>query len=77
MLPAVKTEKFLTPIFSYFNLVVSASENDAKSWKEYSFIAPVTRNIGQNLLQAMKMEKDFFVDFSNVYLAISASKMRQ
>ena len=56
VLPAVKTENSLSPIFSEFYLAVSAFVNDAKHRTPNSFITPMTRDMGQIMLPAVKAE---------------------
>ena len=70
MLPAVKTENFLPPIFLIFYLAASASVNDANPRKPNSFITPMTRDIGQNMLPAVKTENFL----SPIFLILSGCK---
>ena len=59
----------MSPIFLIF-----ISENDAKHRKPNSFITPMTRDMGQNMLPAVKNGKLFVAYFSDFYLAVSASR---
>ena len=51
-----KNGKLFVADFSVFYLAVSASVNDANHRKPSSFITPMTRNMGQNMLPAVKTE---------------------
>ena len=80
MLLAVKTEDFsskngglFVADFSDSYLAVSACKNDAKSRKPNSFITPMTRDMGQNILPAVKTE-NVFSHFSDFYLVVIPSK---
>ena len=50
-----KNRKLFVADFSDFYLAVSASVNDAKYQKPNSFITPMIRDIGQNMLPAVKI----------------------
>ena len=60
-------------IFSDFYLAVSAFVNDANHRKPNLFSTPMTQDMGQNMLPAIKTENFFVADFSDFYLAVSAS----
>ena len=51
-----KNGKFFVADFSDFYLAVSASVNDANYRKPNSFITPMTRDMGRNMLPAVKTE---------------------
>ena len=70
MLPAVKTEFFLSPIFSDFYLAVSASVNDVKHRIPNSFITPMTRDMGQNMLPAVKTKNLINKFYSREMIAV-------
>ena len=56
---------FVADFFSEFYLSVSAFVNDAKHRKSNSFITPMNRDMGPNMLPAVKKEKLFVADFSD------------
>ena len=56
---------FVTDFFSDFYPAVSAFVNDAKHRKSKSFITPMTRDMGKNVLPAVKTKKRFVADFSD------------
>ena len=51
-----KNGKLFVADFSYFYLAVSASVNDANFRNSNSFITPMTRDMGRNMLPAVKTE---------------------
>ena len=51
---SIKNGKLFAAEFSDFYLAVSAFVNDAKYRKSNSFITPMTRDMGQNMLPAVK-----------------------
>ena len=51
-----KNGKFFIADFSNFYLAASASVNDANRRNPNSFITPMTRDMGQNMLPAVKTE---------------------
>ena len=51
-----KNGKLFVADFSDFFLAVNASKNDAKYQKPNSFIRPMTRDMGKNMLPAVKTE---------------------
>ena len=72
LLPAVKTENFLSPIFSDFYLAVSASVNDA-NYKKTEFIYHThDPRYGPKYAASSKNGNLFVADFSDFYLAVSA-----
>ena len=76
MVVSSKNGKHFTADFSGFFLSgCKRIYNDAKRRKPNSFITPMTRDMGQNMLPAVKKRKTFCRRFfSDFYLAVSASE---
>ena len=65
---------FVTDFYDFI-FAVSASENDAKSLKLNAFITPITRDMDQKLLPAVKMENFLSpICMGYFYFVVSASE---